>query len=154
MRNRAAERAMLREVHLRNLIAKFQDLNGREYGQAIIPEVGLFWMSCDGELFFKSSVSIRDAEDYGDFRIYGRSHYEDWGKAVRENPDWEGMAYEEVPRGRVVLSMVPRRSRFIVYLPKVLKRYEEKIAQAFVLPSSHAVYDYADEHYRPLTGEA
>ena len=147
MRDRAAEKAMLREIYLRNQIAKFKDLNLTEYGVAAIPQVGIFWMSRDGKSFFKSSVSIRDAEDYGDFRIYGGSHYEEWSKAVRANPSWRGKEYEEIPRGRVVLCMVPGNSRFVVYMPRRLERHEKEIARAFRLPSGHTQFDYSDQHY-------
>lgn len=147
MRNRLAETAMLREIHLRNLIAKYQEFNRKEYAVAAIPQVGLFWLSLDGRSFHKSAVSIRDAVDYGDFRICEASHHDEWANAVRANPRWSGKEYEDVPRGRVVLSMLPRRDRFVVYLPHELKRHQKKIARAFSLPPSSTVYDETDEHY-------
>ena len=148
MRSKIAEKVMLAEVHLRNLIAKFADMNEREVKVSAIPEVGIFWMSRDGKKFFKSSVSIRDAEDYGDFKIYDRPHYLEWGKAVRENPSWRGKEYEEIPRGRVVLSVSPGKNRFVIFLPKELKRYERKISAAFRIPSAVVDFDYSDLHYR------
>ena len=148
MRDRQKEQAMLSEVYLRNLIAKYRDLNEREYGEIVTPEVGVFWMSCDGQQFFKQAVSIRDAVFYDQFRTYEGSHYEEWDAAVRATPPWTGLEYEEVPRGRVVHLTLPGKSRFIVYLPKVLRRHEQKIRRAFTLPPEHTVFDYSDEHYK------
>jgi hypothetical protein len=112
------------------------------------PEVGIFWMSRDGRSFYKKAVSIRDAVSYGQCRTYEGSHYEEWDAAVRAIPQWAGMEYEEVPRGRVVLHMQPRRDRFIVYLPKALRRHETKISTEFRLPTGYIEFDYSDEHYR------
>jgi hypothetical protein len=148
MRDRQKERAMLAEVYLRNLIAKYRDLNESDCGEAVTPEVGIFWMSGDGEIFFKQAISIRDAVSYDQFRTFEGSHYEEWDAAVRATPQWAGMEYEEVPRGRVVLCIVPGRSRFIVYLPKQLRGHEAIIARTFLLPPGHTDFDYTDEHYR------
>ena len=138
---------MLAEVYLRNLIAKYRDLNEREYGEAVTPEVGIFWMSCDGQAFYKKAVSIRDAVSYDQFRTYEGSHYEEWPAAGRATFRWVGMEYEEVPRGRVVHHMQPRRDRFIVYLPNVLSRHVTAITWAFKLPLDYVTFDFSDEHY-------
>lgn len=148
MRDKIAERVMLAEVHLRNLIAKFKDLNEKEYKIAALPEVGLFWMSMDGKKFYKSSVSIRDAETYGNFKILDKPHYDEWSSAVRKVPSWRGKEYEEIPRGRVVLSLSPGKNKFVVFLPKELKKFAKKISAEFKIPSSVVEFDYSDIHYR------
>jgi hypothetical protein len=148
MRNREAEREMLASVYLRNVIAKCVALNKKFYRVAAMPEVGIFWMSSDGRSFFKKSVSIRDAEDYGEFKIFDNPHFIEWDEAIRDNPQWSGMEYDEVPRGRVVLHVVPGDNRFIIYLPKQLRRFARKIARAFNIPSSMVDFDYDDIHYK------
>lgn len=148
MRDRIAERVMLAEIHLRNLIARFKDLNEQEYKVAAIPEVGIFWMSKDGKKFYKKSVSVRDAENYGDFKIMDTPHYSEWSSATRKVPSWQGKEYEEIPRGRVVLSVNPGNNRFVVFLPKELKRFAKKISAAFKIPSAVVEFDYSDIHYK------
>lgn len=148
MRKRLTERAMLAEVHLRNIIAKYRDLNGKQYRVAAIPEVGIFWMGKSGKPFYKKSVSLKNAETYGKFKIFDAPHYLEWDSAVRKNSQWRGMEYEDVPRGRVTHYTSPGNNKFIVYLPKELRRHESKIARAFKLPLGHVEFDYSDEHYR------
>ncbi len=146
MRDRAAEKAMLEEISLRNRIAQFQDLNLRDLKVAAIPRVGIFWVGADGTVY-SESTSLRDAVDYGDFRIHDGSHYDAWSRAVSSNPSWKGYEYEQISRGRVAYRRHPKKPRFIVYMPKELKRHESKIARAFFLPPGYIEYDYGDEHY-------
>jgi hypothetical protein len=148
MRNKPAEKAMLAEIYLRNLIDKYRDLNLKHYKGAATPEVGIFWMGRSGKPMSRKSVSLRDAVPYGEFLIYDGNHHDDWAAVVCTEPEWEGMEYEEVPRGRVVHLTLPGKSRFIVYLPKELRRYEKKILRAFMLPPDCTEFDYSDEHYR------
>jgi len=147
MRDRDAERAMLSEVYRRNLIAKYRALNAKHYEREATPEVGIFWMDRSGEVFHKVSISLGEAVPYGDFNTYDESHHEKWITAVRLNPKWEGMEYEEVPRGRVVHFMVPRADKFIVYLPEILLSHESRISKEFKLPPGYTEFDYSDEHY-------
>jgi len=138
-----AEIQMLEEVALRNAIAKFRAASKK----ASIPELGIFWIDDSGTMFAES-VSLRDAEDYGDFKIFGGDHFNLWDKAVRAVPQWEGMEYEEVPRGRVVYKKDPKKPEFVVYLPKRILRYKGKVVGRFNLPTGHIRFDTADEHYR------
>jgi len=138
-----AETAMLEEIALRNAIAKFRAASKK----ASIPELGIFWIDDSGTMFAES-VSLRDAEDYGDFKIFGGDHFNLWDKAVRAVPQWEGMEYEEVPRGRVVYKKDPKKPEFIVYLPKRILRYKNKVVGRFNLPTGHIRFDTSDEHYR------
>jgi len=138
-----AETAMLEEIALRNAIAKFRAASKK----ASIPELGIFWIDDSGTMFAES-VSLRDAEDYGDFKIFGGDHFNLWDKAVRAVPQWEGMEYEEIPRGRVVYKKDPHKPEFIVYLPKRILRYKNKVVGRFNLPTGHIRFDTSDEHYR------
>lgn len=147
MRERPTERDLLDEVALRNMIAKFKDLNLKTLNIAAIPRVGLFWMGLDGTVY-PESTSLRDAEDYGDFKIHDGSHYDAWDSAVMQHPEWRGHEYEEIPRGRVVYRKAPKNPEFIVYMPKELRKHEGKIVTEFMLPSGHTRFDFSDEHYR------
>ena len=138
-----AEIQMLEEIALRNAIAKFRAASKK----ASIPELGIFWIDDSGTMFAES-VSLRDAEDYGDFKIFGGDHFNLWDKAVRAVPQWEGMEYEEIPRGRVVYKKDPHKPEFIVYLPKRILRYKNKVVGRFNLPTGHIRFDTSDEHYR------
>lgn len=114
---------------------------------ASIPEVGIFWIDSAG-LMFAESVSLRDAADYGDCKTFEGSHYDLWGKAVRANPKWTGLEYEEIPRGRVVYNNVPERPEFVVYMPQRIIKYRDKVLVRFKLPPGHVRFDTSDEHYQ------
>jgi hypothetical protein len=111
------------------------------------PELGIFWIDDSGTMF-SESISLRDAEDYGEFKIFDGSHFESWADAVRANPKWRDKEYEEIPRGRVVCKKNPKKPEFIVYLPKRIGKYKKRVIARFKLPSSHVRFDMSDEHYR------
>ena len=140
---RKPETKMLEEIALRNAIAKFRAASKK----AAIPELGIFWIDDSGTMFAES-ISLRDAPDYGECKIFEGSHFELWSKAVRSNPKWSDKEYEEIPRGRVVYKKNPKKPEFIVYLPKRLSKYKNKVIDRFNLPSSHVRFDMSDEHYR------
>ena len=137
------ETKMLEEIALRNAIAKFRSLSKK----GAIPEVGIFWLDDSGTMFAES-VSLRDADDYGDCRIFAGSHYDLWKKAVSAVPKWIGKEYEEVPRGRVVYKRDPKKPEFVVYMPKKAVKYKSKVIGRFNLPSGYVRIDTSDEHYR------
>lgn len=134
---------MLEEVALRNAIAMFRAASKKK---ASIPELGIFWIDDSGTMYAES-VSLKDAEDYGDFKIFGGNHFELWEKAVRANPKWDGKEYEEIPRGRVVYRK-GKKPEFIIYLPKKIVKYKGKIIGRFNLPSAYVRLDTSDEHYQ------
>jgi hypothetical protein len=144
MRDKAA-RKMLEEVALRNAIAKFRAILKTK----AVPRVGLFWIDTSGTMFVQS-VSLRAAEDYGEFRVFGGSHYDLWRKAVRANPQWRDFEYEQVPRGRVVYRRDPKKPHFIVYMAKRILKFKGKVVSMFNLPSAYVRFDTADEHYEPV----
>lgn len=142
-----AEREMLEEVALRNAMSKFRKINLATGRKAATPKVGIFWVDDRGRMFM-DGVSPRDAEDYGEFRIYDKGHFDVWGDAVRENPKWEGVEYGQIPRGMVVYHKDPKRPEFVVYMPRQIAKHKDKVMSAFGLPVGHVRFDYSDEHYR------
>jgi hypothetical protein len=137
------DQEMLQEVAFRNAMAKYRAMSKT----ATLPEVGIFWIDAAGTMFAES-VSIKDAEGYDEFKIFGGSHYDLWRKAVHANPQWKELEYEEIPRGRVVWHNTPKDPEFVVYLPKELVRYQGQVTSKFNLPSGHVRFDTTDEHYR------
>jgi hypothetical protein len=133
---------MLQEVALRNAIAMFRAKSKK----AAIPELGVFWIDDSGTIFTEG-VSLCDAEDYGDFKIFGGNHYDLWEKAIKANPKWSGKEYEEIPRGRVVYKKNLKKPEFIVYLPKKIMKHKNKVINRFNLPVSHTKFNTSDEHY-------
>jgi hypothetical protein len=91
---------------------------------------------------------LQDADTYEGCTDYAGSHYDEWQRAIKVHPEWAGLEYEEVPRGRVVMRVAaPGAHEYIVYLPPALKKFEKRIARAFNLPLGSTRYDYSDEHY-------
>ncbi len=151
MSEKAVREAVCEYVALRNFEARCQALlrvAGAVVREASVPEVGIFWMSLDGKHFHKKTVRIRDAESYGEFRIMDYPHYSEWSSAQRKVRAWKGREYDEVPRGRVVLRVKPGDNRFVIFMPKELKRFERKVLSEFRIPGSLADFDYSDIHYR------
>ena len=142
-----SEVKLLQEVAIRNAIAMFRKKNAAEGRTASIPMVGIFWMDDTGTIF-SDGVSLRDAEDYGEFKTFEGSHYELWDKAVAANPKWKGLEYDEVPRGRVVYRKDAKKPEFIVYMPQRIAKHKNKLYNEFSLPSGFVRFDYSDEHYR------
>lgn len=138
-----AERKLVEEIAFRNAIAMFRAASKRK---ASIPKLGIFWIDSAGTIF-SESVSLRDAEDYGEFKIFGGDHYSLWSKAVRANPEWKGLEYEDVPRGRVIYKKDPKKPEFVVYMPRQIAKFRNKVISEFDLPSGHVVFDHSDEHY-------
>ncbi len=137
------ERKLLQEVALRNAISRFR----RFSRTGAIPEVGIFWIDGSGTMFGEG-IPLRDAVDYGDFRIFDGSHVDLWSRAVKANPKWRGLEYEQVPRGRVVYRRDPKKPAFIVYMPKRLAKHKGRVISRFELPRGYVRFDFSDEHYR------
>jgi len=142
-----SEKMMLEEVALRNAVVKFRRINEAKTKKALTPEVGIFWIDSDGTMF-ADSVSLTDAEDSGGFKDYGSSHYVMWAKAVRANPKWKGLEYEQIPRGRVVYKKDPKKPEFIVYMDKGSSKFKAKVIRRFNLPAGSVRFDFSDEHYQ------
>ena len=110
------------------------------------PHVGIFWV-VDGKLVI-DSMPLDEAEDYGDFRTYPRSHifvWEQWrliGKVPGESE------YEEFPRGRVLFNTKTRRSTLLADRCILKdKSMVSKIMAAMNLPGK-STDKGTDEHYR------
>ena len=140
---------MLDEVHFRNMIVKFKDMNKVQGRKASVPYVGVFWVDLDTGKVYADKSALRDAEDYGDFKIHSAIHYETWRKVRKMNPAWAGMEYEDVPRGRVVYLKDPHNPKFIVFVAKQCKKKNimDAIVNEFELPSGTYEFDFTDKHY-------
>ena len=140
---------MLEEVHLRNMIAKYKDMNKAQGRKASIPYVGVFWVDLKSAEVYADKSSLKDAVNYGDFKIHSANHYETWRAVRRQNPAWAEMEYEDVPRGRVVYVKDPHKPKFIVYTAKQCKKKNimNAIVREFELPSGSYEFDFSDEHY-------
>jgi hypothetical protein len=125
----------------------FRAENKSRTRKASIPILGIFWVDDNGNLY-SEGVTLRDAEDYGNFKIYGGDHYSSWSKAVSRFPQWRDMEYDEVPRGRVVYKKDPKNPEFIVSMKKKSGKHKSKIMSRFDLPMGHVRFDFTDEHYR------
>ena len=123
--------------------------------KASIPEVGIFWIDMAG-LMFAESVPVNSVKDYGGFKGLDTSHYDVWNKAIRTNPKWKGLEYEDVPRGRVLWEAGAngKDNMFIVYLPKEILKFKGKVVSRFDLPSGHIRFDTSDEHYSMAAGSS
>jgi hypothetical protein len=143
-----SERQLLEEVALRNAISMFRRINAAsKKRKASIPKVGIFWIDSAGQMYAEGS-SLRDAGDYGEFRIYDKAHIDAWDTAVLKNKQWRDLEYDDVYRGRVIYRRDPKQPEFIVYMPKQLAKARAKILSWFDLPLEYVRFDYGDEHYR------
>jgi hypothetical protein len=111
------------------------------------PEVGIFWIDNFGTMF-AASVSLPDAQDYGDFKVFEQGHHDLWREAIRANPQWRHLEYEEVPRGRVAFHNDPKKPVFIVYMPRRIAKHKDKVIGRFHLPAGGICFDFDDEHYQ------
>jgi hypothetical protein len=116
--------------------------------KASTPEVGIFWIDDTDGTMFAESVTLEDAEDSGDFKDFGSSHYAMWDRAVRANPKWKGLEYEQIPRGRVIYRNDHKEPEFIVYMAKRLSKFKRNLISRFNLPAGHVRFDFSDEHYQ------
>ena len=110
------------------------------------PQVGIFWL-IDGKPII-DSTPLSEAEDYGDFRTYPRSHidvWEQWRLGGRVPGESE---YEEFPRGRVMFNTKTRR--FTLLADKCIlkdKSMVSTIMAAMNLPGKNTDKG-TDSHYR------
>ncbi len=109
--------------------------------------VGIFWIDDSGAMF-ADGVSLPKATDYGEFRTFDKSHYESWDSVIHAKPKWKHLEYEEVPRGRVVYKRDPKNPEFIVYMPRRIGKFKNKVISRFKLPAGYVRVDFSDEHYQ------
>lgn len=98
--------------------------------------VGIFF--CCREKLEVFSLSLEQAEHYGDFLIYPYSHDEIWEKHLRSK---YGRDYAFYPRGRIMYNT--KEKQFWIYSDRCIPRCEiEKMAQEL---SEYIIKE--DEHY-------
>lgn len=100
--------------------------------------IGLFFY-VHGEFLFHS-CSLEDAENYGDFLIYPKSHMEIWERYYAET---YGVDFDFFPRGRVAY----RKSNqtFVVYYDRCI---EEEMREFIDMHYEGDVSLGYDEHYQ------
>lgn len=135
------------EIHFRNILASFKTYNLKERKVAVIPELAVFWGNIKPLKLYYDAVSLRDAENYGEFKIHGGGHFELWNKICPQNPNWELSEYEDIPRGRVNFH-VPSKIFTVSMCPKLNKpAIKNLIINTFNLPTENVKFDFNDEHY-------
>lgn len=86
-------KALSDEIHFRNILASFKAYNLKERKVAAIPDLAVFWVNLKPLKLYYDAVSLRDAENYGDFKIHGGGHFERWNKICQQNPNWSLSEY-------------------------------------------------------------
>ncbi|AMK16832.1 MULTISPECIES: hypothetical protein [unclassified Sphingobium] len=128
------------------------------------PCVGIFWRvpTSNGPKLVSHVVSLKDADEYGDFLTHPTGHYEVWeawraaGSAALKRIglpiEIVSSEYEEHPRGRVVFDR--RAEQFIVYADRRLQKAAiiSDIAELFAI-GGHPHIVRSDSHYvaRPMS---
>lgn len=133
------------------LLQRYQALNQRQYGAALMPRVGIFWVDLATLSVPGDPVPLDQADAYGDLRIGPRGHYETWPTILPQYPHWRGQHYEDIPRGRVVWDGNLDRPRFLIYTAPQLRRLpaaRTAICRTFPLPKGHWTFDFTDPHYQ------
>jgi len=143
-------------IHLRNLIAKYKDVNLKTIQKAICPEVGFFWVDVADKKVYGKSINFNEGEllssETSKHLVHpDEGHYYAWNDITKQNPKWEGMQYEDIPRGRVVFFLLPsvKRCEFRIYMCPLLKTKdcEELVREKYNLPENYHRFFYDDEHY-------
>ena len=143
-------RTLLSEIHLANHISRFRDINKARRRQAVIPDVGIFWLDLAARKVYAVKTTLPEADDLAGVKVNPTGHYENWSLVVRQNPKWTHCQYEDIPRGRVVYRNTPRQPRFVVYANPAADtaRLRAAIATKFNLPHDYYEFDFTDEHYQ------
>ena len=102
-------------------------------------QVGLFFV-VNGNIFFHG-CSLTEAENYGDFKIYNRSHFEIWEKCYFENYKVD---YDYFPRGRITYNK--NEERYWLYKDCCI---EDNLIQNWLMNQGYSsILLKEDEHYR------
>ena len=112
------------------------------------PSVGIFWIH-DGRLLPPSAAGTselaRTCEDVQGFRDSRYAHVTAWPEVRKHDPGLLHVEYEQVPRGRVIMSS----RTFRVFLPPKMvnnQTVRRLIMRAFNLPDGAEFI--GDEHYQ------
>lgn len=130
------------------LMDKFEELTSPDHKCEITPKsdlpVGLFFYVNDN--FAVASCKLYEAEDYGDFLVFPKSHYDVWNGyrylKFRNLKTRDEVDFDYYPRGRVVY----RKSddTFIIYYDKCVADKIRRITNAY---EGHRYILELDEHY-------
>jgi len=113
------------------------------------PSVGIFWIH-DGRLLPPGAVGTsepaRTCEEVQGFKDSRYAHVTAWPEVREHDPGLQHVEYEQVPRGRVIMS----GRAFRVFLPPNMaddRSVRREIMRAFNLPSDGTEF-IGDEHYQ------
>lgn len=109
------------------------------------PKVGIFWLV--GRRLILDTMPVREAGNYGEFRIYEGDHITLWAEMEERGEVPQGLDYEEHPRGRVNFNT--RTKRFTLFADACILRKRsvvKKLLRLMCLPEDTALS--TDLHYR------
>ncbi len=136
---------MSRDAKKSNQVSKQKD---DEVLKEAEPSVGIFWMH-DGKLLppgaSGTSEPARTCEEVQGFRDSRYAHVTAWPEVRKHDPGLLHVEYEQVPRGRVLMS----GGAFRVFLPPQMvndQTVRRLIMRAFNLPDGAEFI--GDEHYQ------
>ena len=142
--------------HLRNLNAKYKDINLKNIEKTITPRVGFFWVDIEDNKIYGKCINFDEGEllssETFKYLVHpDAGHYDAWKEIATQNPKWKGIQYEDIPRGRVVFFLSPnvKRCEFRIYMCPVVKTncYEKMVCEEYNLPEDYYRFFYDDEHY-------
>lgn len=114
-----------------------------KHGPTTVPQVGIWWWTA-GKLIHFNEVA-EEVPSVEGFRDSSFAHVEQWEQVIAKNPRLRRLAYDEVPRGRVLqanesfcLLMSHRESKN--------QKLRAEIISAFHLPAE-GIRVIPDEHY-------
>jgi len=120
-----------------------------EKNESRVPEVGIVYLI--GEDLFMDGVPAKDAEDYGEFKIYDRDHFSWFENELAYihsiSSIVKGKEYENFPRGRVSYSKL--EDMYYILLDRcIIKNKDDikEIIKMFHIPYNKYVIK-KDNHY-------
>lgn len=104
--------------------------------------VGIFFF-INGEIIIETT-ELKDAEEYGDFKIHKRSHYDMW---ISELEKRTHKPYDYFPRGRVVYNY--KDNYFRIFIDRCINKSEiiDRIKTAFCIQRQKIDFVDDDFHY-------
>jgi len=102
--------------------------------------VGLFFY-IDRKLYFEG-CGLDEAEDYGDFKVYDKSHMKVWDKLQKQKKAPPHLDFDYYPRGRVVFRTTDET--FIIYYDRCVEDRINEVAEKY---EGCKISLELDEHY-------
>jgi len=102
--------------------------------------VGLFFF-IEGLLYFEG-CNLAEAENYGEFKVYDKSHMKVWDKLQKQKIAPPHLDFDYYPRGRVVYRTTDET--FIIYYDRCV---EDRINEVAAKYEGSKISLELDEHY-------